>query len=42
MVLKSELNASIRKITITGALSVPVLIYCCSAFNWSLEETKKC
>jgi hypothetical protein len=29
------------KITIIGTLSVPVLIYSCSTFNWSLEEIKK-
>jgi hypothetical protein len=39
-VLKSELNAR-NKITVIGALAVPVLRYSFGIINWRNEEIKK-
>ena len=40
MILISKLNAK-NKITATGTLAVPVLIYSFGIINWRLEEIKK-
>jgi len=40
MILKSELNAR-NKITVNGALAVPVLRYSFGIINWRTEEIKK-
>jgi len=40
MTLKSELNAK-KKITVIGALAVPVLRYTFGIINWRIEEIKK-
>ena len=40
MILKSELNAR-NKITVIGALAVPVLRYSFGIINWRIEEIKK-
>ena len=40
MILKSELNAR-NKITVIGALAVPVLRYNFGIINWRTEEIKK-
>ena len=40
MILISKLNAK-NKITATGTLAVPVLIYSFGKINWRLEEIKK-
>ena len=39
MILKFELNVR-NKITITGALAVPVLRYSFGIINWRTEEIK--
>jgi len=40
MILKSELNAR-NKITVIGALAVPILRYSIGIINWRTEEIKK-
>jgi hypothetical protein len=39
MILKPELNAR-NKITVIGALAVPVLIYIFDIINWRMEDIK--
>jgi hypothetical protein len=40
MILKSELNGR-NKITVIGALAVPVLRYCFGIITWRIEEIKQ-
>jgi len=39
MILKSEMNAR-NKVTATGTLAIPVLIYSFGIINWRIKDVK--